>query len=74
MEENDIGNIIFSDEFEDYYSRMSDQIRKKYDYVLQIIKSQYVVSSKIVKSLDNTDFYELRYRLSNHNMLLVQKS
>lgn len=47
MEENYIRNIIFSDEFEDYYSRMSDQIRKKYDYA---------------------------YRLSNHNMLLVQKS
>lgn len=66
MEENDIGNIIFSDEFEDYYSMMSDQIRKKYDYVLQIIKSQYVVSSKIVKSLDNTDFYELRISVSSN--------
>ena len=67
MEENDIRNIIFSDEFEDYYSRMSDQIRKKYDYVLQIIKSQYVVSSKIVKSLDNTDFYELRISVTLMN-------
>ena len=66
MEENDIGNIISSDEFEDYYSRMSDQIRKKYDYALQIIKSQYVVSSKIVKSLDNTDFYELRISVSSN--------
>ena len=45
---------------------MSDQIRKKYDYVLQIIKSQYVVSSKIVKSLDNTDFYELRISVSSN--------
>lgn len=66
MEEYYIRNIIFSDEFEDYYSRMSDQIRKKYDYVLQIIKSQYVVSSKIVKSLDNTDFYELRISVSSN--------
>ena len=66
MEENYIRNIIFSDEFEDYYSRMSGQIRKKYDYVLQIIKSQYVVSSKIVKSLDNTDFYELRISVSSN--------
>ena len=66
MEENYIRNIIFSDEFEDYYSRRSDQIRKKYDYALQIIKSQYVVSSKIVKSLDNTDFYELRISVSSN--------
>lgn len=66
MEENYIRNIIFSDEFEDYYSRMSDQIRKKYDYALQIVKSQFVVSSKIVKSLDNTDFYELRISVSSN--------
>ena len=66
MEENYIRNIIFSDEFEDYYSSISEQIRKKYDYALQIIKSQYVVSSKIVKSLDNTDFYELRISVSSN--------
>ena len=66
MEENYIRNIIFSDEFEDYYSSISEQIRKKYDYALQIIKSQYVVSSKIIKSLDNTDFYELRISVSSN--------
>ena len=66
MEEKQIRNIIFSDECEDYYSSISEQIRKKYDYALQIIKSQYVVSSKIIKSLDNTDFYELRISVSSN--------
>ena len=66
MEEYLIRNIIFSDEFEEYYASLNEQIKKKYDYALQIVKSQYVVSSKIVKSLENTDFYELRISISSN--------
>ena len=61
-----IRNIIFSDEFEEYYAIMSEQIKKTYDYALEIVKSQYAVSSKIVKSLENTDFYELRISISSN--------
>lgn len=65
MEEKLIRHIIYSDEFEEYYASMNEQLKKKYDYALQIVKSQYVVSSKIVKSLENTDFYELRISISS---------
>ena len=61
-----IRHIIYSDEFEEYYASMNEQLKKKYDYALQIVKSQYVVSSKIVKSLENTDFYELRISISSN--------
>ena len=66
MEEKLIRNIIYSDEFEEYYASMNEQLKKKYDYALQIVKSQYVVSSKIVKSLEKTDFYELRISISSN--------
>ena len=66
MEEKLIRSIIYSDEFEEYYASMNEQLKKKYDYALQIVKSQYVVSSKIVKSLENTDFYELRISISSN--------
>ena len=61
-----IRRIIYSDEFEVYYASMNEQLKKKYDYALQIVKSQYVVSSKIVKNLENTDFYELRISISSN--------
>ena len=61
-----IRHIIYSDEFEEYYASMNEQLKKKYDYALQIVKSQYVVSSKIVQSLENTDFYELRISISSN--------
>ena len=66
MEEKLIRHIIYSDEFEEYYASMNDQLKKNYDYALQSVKSQYVVSSKIVKSLENTDFYELRISISSN--------
>ena len=66
MGDNLIRNIIFSYEIEEYYASISEQIKKKYDYALEIVKSQYVVSSKIVKSLENTDFYELRISISSN--------
>ena len=66
MEEKLIRHIIYSDELEEYYASMNEQLKKKYDYALQIVKSQYVVSSKIVKSLENTDFYELRISISSN--------
>ena len=66
MEEKLIRRIIYSDKFEEYYASMNEQLKKKYDYALQIVKSQYVVSSKIVKSLENTDFYELRISISSN--------
>ena len=39
---------------------MNVKLRTKYDYVLQIMRSQYVVSEKFVKHLYNTDLYEMR--------------
>ena len=53
-------NIILTNEFLDYYNSLPEKVKKKYDYVMQIIKSQYVVSEKFVKHLENTDFYEAR--------------
>ena len=52
--------VILSDEFMDYYRSLPEKVRTKYDYVMQIIRSQYVVNEKFVKHLENTEFYEAR--------------
>ena len=41
-------------------------MKKKYDYVMQIIRSQYVVSEKFVKHLENTGFYEARISVESN--------
>ena len=53
-------------EFEEYYNSLSEKIQQKYDYIFQIMSSQYVVSEKFVKHLENTIFYEMRISISTN--------
>lgn len=62
---NGLRKIIFSDEFEDFYTKLDNRSRNKYNYALQITQTQYVVSQKFVKRLKNTDFYELRISINS---------
>ena len=59
-------NIVLTNEFLDYYNSLPDKVKTKYDYVMQIIKSQYVVSEKFVKHLENTGFYEARISVESN--------
>lgn len=58
-------NVIFSKEFEEFYQDLAPRIQEKYDYALNIVRTQYVVNKKFVKHLEGTDFYELRVSISS---------
>ena len=55
-----IREIIFSREFDEFYHNSDERIQEKYDYAFDMIRTQYIVNKRFVKSLENTDFYELR--------------
>jgi phage-related protein len=57
--------IYQSKAFEDFYSLLNDRTKKKIEYVLQIIQEEDIVSSKFVKKIVNSDFYELRLSTDN---------
>ena len=59
-----IRNILFSEEFELYYNNLESKVKEKYNYALNIVRTQKVVNKKFVKHLENTDFYELRISIS----------
>lgn len=61
-----IRKVIYSPEFEEYIASIDEQLRKKYEYALEIIRTQYVISTKVVKKLENTEFYELRVSVSSN--------
>jgi len=66
--------IYKSKTFEDFYSSLNSRTKKKIEYVLQIIQDEDVVSSKFVKKIISSDFYELKistdneYRVINFTM------
>ena len=45
---------------------MDERTREKYDYALEIVRTQYLVSKKFVDNLKNSDFYELRVSISSN--------
>lgn len=52
-----IREIIFSREFDEFYHNLDERIQEKYDYAFDMIRTQYIVNKRFVKSLENTDFY-----------------
>ena len=52
--------IVLSNEFSAYYNKLPDRVRDKYDYAINIIKTQKIVSTKFVKKIIETEFYEVR--------------
>ena len=48
MNDEVIRKIILSDEFSTYYDNLNTKIQDKYAYALHIIKTQKIVSEKII--------------------------
>ena len=52
--------LIMSNQFYDYYCGLPLQVQEKFEYVMQILIAQQVVSTKFVKRIQNTNLYEMR--------------
>jgi len=55
-----IRNILYTDEFKLFYSELDERTKEKYKHGIDILKTIYVLSTKFVKKIANTDLYELR--------------
>ena len=55
-----IRELLFSDEFASYYDALTPDIQKKFDYVMNVIRTERVLNSKFIKKLEGTEFYEMR--------------
>ena len=57
--------------FEEFYSFLNDRTKKKVEYVLQVIQDEDIVSSKFIKKIINSDFYELRISTDNEYRVII---
>lgn len=48
-----IRDIYWTVEFTQFYNGLSDKVKIKFDYVMEIVKKERVISSKFVKHLEN---------------------
>lgn len=68
MEENKeyIRKVFWTDEFKEFFDGLSDKVKAKFDYVLNVITIERVISTKFVKHLEGTDLYEMRVSVGNN--------
>ena len=52
--------------FAQFYNSLSDKVKTKFDYVLGIVKTERIISTKFVKHLENTDLYEMRVSIGGN--------
>lgn len=63
--------IVFSEEFWAFYNEQQDKVKRKFDYVLSVVQSETVISTKFVKHLENTDLYEMRVSVGTNEYRTV---
>ena len=63
--------LYFSDEFWDFYNRQQDRVKNKFDYVLGIIRTERLITTKFVKHLENTNLYEMRVSVGSNEYRTV---
>lgn len=61
-----IRELYFSEEFWEFYHLQETRVQEKFDYVLSVVRSEKVISTKFVKHLETTDLYEMRVSVGNN--------
>ena len=64
--DNDIRELYFSNEFTEFYNALQDKVKAKFEHTMDIIRTEYILSTKFVKHLDGTDLYEMRVSVSTN--------
>ena len=63
---NDIRELYFSDEFVEFYSMLQGKVKVKFEHTMDIIRTEYVLSTKFVKHLENKNLYEMRVSVNTN--------
>jgi phage-related protein len=61
-----IRHVLKTDEYELYFKSLDSRIQDKYDYTIQLMQTQKVVSEKFIKKIQNTEFYEVRVSIGTN--------
>lgn len=67
-----MNRIIYrSTAFDSFYYSLNNRAKKKVDYVFEYIRTEKNVSTKFIKKLTNTEFYEMRISADNEYRVIL---
>ncbi len=67
----DMRDVLITDECLNYINQSSLRIRRKFDYLLEILIEQQIVHSTFVEKIVDTDFYELKIKAENQIRIIM---
>lgn len=62
--------VEFTDEVKEFFENAESGVREKFNYILDIVIHQPVITAKIAKKLTNTPLYEIRIQVNNEYRVL----
>ena len=62
----EIRSVLYSNEFCEFRDSLNRRVQDKIDDYVSILKTVYVLNTKFVKKLVNTDLYEMRVSVGHH--------
>jgi phage-related protein len=60
LREEDLRELIFTQEFSDFYKLLDEKVQHKFDYTMQVVRTIKILPINFVKHLNGTDLYEMR--------------
>ncbi|MEG0033094.1 MAG: type II toxin-antitoxin system RelE/ParE family toxin [Mucinivorans sp.] len=63
--------IVYSDECVEFIDSLDQRAAEKLSYIVSIIATADMVSTKFIKKLTNTLFYELRISVANEIRIII---
>lgn len=60
VESRSIRTIYKSEEFNIFFNGLPDKVKTKFDYTMQMVQTEKIISTKFIKKLIDTEFYEMR--------------
>lgn len=63
--------MITTNEFQEFYNSLSLRVQNKIDAAIQMLSERKVISSKLVKKLVSTEFYEMRISVDNEYRVIL---
>ena len=68
-----IRDVFKTEDYEQYFQSLDIRTQIKYDYAIELMQTQKIVSEKFVKKIQNTEFYEVRVSVgtNEHRTMLI---
>jgi len=63
--------LSYTAEYLEFFESANKRTKDKLNYAIEILRSMDVISTKFVKKLVNTDFYELRVSVDNEVRVIL---